>query len=150
MSNKERTVTFVFLVSVTTPCLAEESVLEPESWSFPEVVEHARKISPNNTEGKSFNQFGLVYSPEEMASLKLSSLPAEELQKYADIVTHAYPDAVAKQTPEQCDNLQVKKLNETAVAGVAYVSINAMSPRARKLASECLEAIQRNFAKIGR
>ncbi|QSX38192.1 hypothetical protein [Shewanella sedimentimangrovi] len=124
--------------------------MEPESWAFPDVIEHARKISPNNSEGKPFNQFGLVYSSEEVASLKLSILSATELQKYADIVTHAYPDAVAKQLPEQCHNLPVEQLNETAVAGIAYISINATNSTTRKWATECLSAIQCNFAKIGR
>jgi hypothetical protein len=130
--------------------LAEEPILEPKSWSFPEVIEHARKLSPNNTEGKSFNQFGLVYSSQEVASLKLSVLSAKELQKYADIVTHAYPDAVAKQFPEKCDTLSVEKLNETAVAGIAYISINATNSNTKKWAAKCLAAIQSNYAKVGR
>lgn len=111
--------------------MPESPILEPESWSFPQVIEYARKVSPNNTEGKSFNQFGLVYSFQEVATLKLSILPPKELQKYSDIVTNVYPDAVAKQLPEKCDTLPVEKLNETAVAGIAYVSINAANLNAK-------------------
>lgn len=150
MKNLRNIITFVPLILITQSALAEVPVLEPESWSFPEVIEHARKISPNNIEGKPFNQFGLVYSIDETASLKLSSLPAQELQKYADIVTHAYPDAVAKQLPEKCDTLEVEKLNATAVAGVAYVAINASNSNTRKATTDCLAAIQSNFAKVGR
>jgi hypothetical protein len=150
MRKMKNTIAFVLLISIAEFALADDPVLEPESWSFPEVIEHARKISPNNSEGKPFNQFGLVYSSKEVASLKLSSLSAKELQKYADIVTHAYPDAVAKQFPENCDVLPVEKLNETAVAGIAYASINAIKPNTRKLATDCLAAIQSNFAKLGR
>ncbi|GAA5219048.1 hypothetical protein ACFSJ3_16975 [Corallincola platygyrae] len=149
--NKLKTIVALMLFfSLPKYVLAGSPVLEPESWSFPDVIEHARKISPNNIEGKPFNQFGLAYSSEEVSSLTLSTLPAKELQKYADIVTHAYPDAVAKQLPTKCDNLPVEKLNETAVAGVAYVSINAADSNTRKRAAECLVIIQSNFAKIGR
>lgn len=150
MTKTRNIATFALLVSITELALADKSMSEPDSWSFPEVIEHARNISPTNIEGKPFNRFGLVYSSEEVASLRLSSLSAEELQKYADIVTHAYPDAVSRQLPEKCDTLPVEKMNETAVAGVAYVSINATKPSTRMWAKECLAAIQNNFGEAGR
>ncbi len=128
----------------------EESVPMPESWKFPQVVESARSISPNNVEGKPFDRFGRVYSSNELSKLVLSSMSAEELQKYADVVTHAYPDAVAKDFPADCDTLSVGQLNETAVAGVAYISINAVNPNTREQAKVCLAAIQTNFLGAGR
>ncbi|WP_444911895.1 hypothetical protein [Microbulbifer sp. PAAF003] len=138
------------LFSMTKSVHAKEVILEPESWSFPEVIEHARKINTNNIEGKSFNQFGLVYTPEEVSTLKLSALAAKELQKYADIVTHAYPDAVAKHLPSQCSVLPLDKINETAVAGIAYVSINAIQANTRDKAAKCLAELQSRLAEIGR
>ena len=53
---------------------AQEAILEPESWSFPAVIEHARKISPNNVEGKPFNEFGLAYSIDELERVRFSEL----------------------------------------------------------------------------
>ena len=127
---------------------AEEVVLEPASWSFPEVIQHARKIAPQNIEGKPFNNFGLVYTEKEASTLSLSTLPASELQKYADIVTHAYPDAVAKQLPNSCEVLPVEQLNETSLGGIAYVSINAKSEAARAKAKACFSVLQKNLAKL--
>lgn len=129
---------------------AAQSLPEPAIWSFPEVVDLARKISPNNVEGKPFNKFGLVYSSEEVEKLKLSALPATELEKYADIVTHAYPDAVSKQLPSSCANIEVENLNQTAVAGIAYISINAIESRTRNWAKDCLSLIQLKLKKIGK
>ena len=127
-------------ISIEPP--ADGAIPLPESWSFPQVVESARKISPKNIEGRLFNQFGLAYSTEELAKLDLKYMTANELQKYADIVTHAYPDAVANQLPNSCDGIPVGELNETAVAGIAYVSINATMDINRSKAKACLASIQ--------
>ncbi len=89
-------IALVSIIAAPQQALSESAILKPDSWSFPKVIESARKIRPSNTKGKPFNQFGLVYSPEQVSILKLSALKAHDLQKYADIVTHAYPDAVAK------------------------------------------------------
>jgi len=128
----------------------EETIPMPESWKFPQVIESARAISPNNEEGKSFNRFGLVYTLDELAKLTLSSMSAEELQKYADIVTHAYPDAVARGFPPSCNDLPIEKLDETAVAGLAYISINALNEDTRNKASVCLVVIQKKLSQHGR
>lgn len=129
---------------------AEDLIPVPESWSFPQVIESARKITPNNVEGRPFNQFGLVHSPMIITKLKPSTMTADELQKYADIVTHAYPDAVAKQLPQSCEDLSVDKMNEATVGGLAYVSIHALSESTRKFAATCLSIIQKKFREIGR
>lgn len=150
MNKFRNLITIVAVLAIPQHAFSESVILEPESWSFPKVIESARKISPNNDEGKPFNQFGLVYSPEQISTLKLSVLIAQDLQKYADVVTHAYPDAVAKQLPTQCGNVPINKLNETAVAGIAYISINAVDSNTRKWAKECLSVIQNKFAKAGR
>lgn len=121
--------------------IAEDLTLEPESWSYPAVIEHARKISPNNVEGKPFNEFGLVYPIDELESIRVSELDAQELQKYADIVTHAYPDAVAKQMPESLDRITLQKINNTAIAGLAYISIHAKGAEAREHAKRLLSEI---------
>jgi len=132
----------ILLMLVCSNTQAEESIISPESWSFPQVIEFARKITPNNVEGRPFNQFGLVYSSEELSKLDFSKMNAEKLQNYADIVTHAYPDAVAKQLPSSCDSVPVEKLNETAIAGIAYISIHASKVETRNWAKSCLSTIQ--------
>jgi hypothetical protein len=140
---------FILLISFPQFLLAEDKILEPESWSFPGVIEYARKISPNNVEGKQFNSFGLVYLSSD-DKLKISTMSAQELQKYADIVTHAYPDAVAKQLPSSCSKLHAEQLNITTVGGVAYISIHAVNLKTREWAKECMVEIQKIFAKIGK
>lgn len=150
MNKMRNMAAFILLTSITYCALAEDLIMEPDSWSFPEVIEYARKISPNNIEGKPFNSLGLVYSSQELATIQLSALSALELQKYADIVTHAYPDAVAKQLPEQCGTLPLEYFNETSVAGIAYISLHATNSSTRDKAAKCLVALQNNFAKIGR
>jgi hypothetical protein len=122
--------------------VVEDAIPFPETWSFPQVIESARKISPKNIEDHQFNQFGIVYSTEDLSKLDLASMSANELQKYADIVTHAYPDAVAKQLPDSCYDLPINRLNETAIAGIAYVSINATNESNRNNAKSCLAIIQ--------
>lgn len=124
---------------------AEETVASPESWSFPQVIESARKISPTNVEGRPFNQFGLVYSPEELSKLDFSKMKAEKMQNYADIVTHAYPDAIAKQLPNSCEAIPIGQLNETSIAGIAYISIHASKAETRNKAKMCLSTIQRKL-----
>jgi hypothetical protein len=75
----------------------------------------------------------------------MATMSAEELQKYADVVTHAYPDAVFRQIANDCANTDVERLNSTAVAGLAYVSLHALEPANRRGAAECLADIQRKL-----
>ena len=123
----------------------EGDIPEPESWSFPDVIESARKIAPNNLEGRPFNKFGLSYSREVLGGLNVSAMSAKELQNYADIVAHAYPDAVSKQLPRSCDDVPIDQVNETSLAGIAFVSINAVNEETRIWAKECLSIIQRKL-----
>ncbi len=133
----------LFVIFYSGRAFAADEIPEPESWKFPDIVESARKISPHNVEGRLFNKFGLVYSSDELKKLALDAMHPEELQKYADIVTHAYPDAVYRQFPASCEEIPVKQLNETAIAGVAYVSLNAIAVDTRDKAAVCLKVIQR-------
>lgn len=50
--------------------------------------------------------------------------------------------AVAKQLPSSCDSVPVEKLNETAIAGIAYISIHASKVETRNWAKYCLSTIQ--------
>ena len=118
---------------------------EPESLSFPAVIDSARKIAPKNLEGREFNRFGLAYSTEELSQLDVSNMPAEKLQNYADIVTHAFPDAVFRQAPKDCTTLPFNQMNETTIAGMAYVSINAVSKETRDHAASCLKVVQESL-----
>ena len=69
-------------------------------------------------------------------------MPAEKLQNYADIVTHAYPDAIGKTIPCNCSNIPVDSFNETSVAGIAFVSLNSKNESIRKCAKACLIIVQ--------
>lgn len=115
---------------------------QPTSWSFPDVVESARKVATRNVEGREFNEFGLAYSTEELDAVPMATMSPEELQKYADIVTHAYPDAVFREIGNECEQTPVEQLNSTAVAGIAYVSLHAIESGTRAGAAQCLSSIQ--------
>jgi tetratricopeptide (TPR) repeat protein len=120
----------------------QNPIPEPSSWLFPDVIESARLISPRNVEGRIFNQFGLAYSLEELEALPVATMTPQELQKYADIVTHAYPDAVFRPIADSCKELPVEQMNTTAVANLAYVSLHAIVPATREKAANCLRELQ--------
>jgi len=124
-------------VSVT-----QAQVPEPPTWSFPDVIEAARAIAPQNVDGRTFDQHGLAYSPETLDALPVATMSALELQKYADVVTHAYPDAVFRQVPASCQGPALDQANATAIAGIAYVSLHAIDPATRKRATTCLDEVQ--------
>lgn len=136
-------------VPVTTPIRSDtqQTIPEPLSWSFPNVIESARAICPRNIEGRKFDQFGLAYPNKNLESLPVATMLPMELQKYADIVTHAYPDAVFRQFPASCKEIPIEKINATAVAGVAYISLHAIDPATRKRAETCLKEVQNLLGK---
>ena len=138
-------VLFILIASCAT---AKDIYPEPKSWKFPDIVEEARKSSPNNIEGKPFNQFGLVYSKEQLSKVNFATASSIELQKYADIVTHAYTDALAKQLPKTCDNIPVNRLNETSIANFAYIANNALLSSTREQAKSCLSIIQSKLQQL--
>ena len=128
------TVLFVILmVQVTTKA---EDFPEPSSWRFPDVVVSALQTSPRNLEGIPFNDFGIAYNLDFLEGLVITELPIEELQKYADVVTHAYPDAVLMKSniPSNCENMPSDQFNQTSLAGLAYISLNAISEENRTTA----------------
>lgn len=124
--------------------IAGVNLPSPRSWQFPEVIEYARAISPRNLEGRAFNESGLAYPVEQLESLPVASMSPYELQKYADIVTHAFPDAAfVRALPLQsCREFSGDTLNTTALANVAYVSLQARIPSNREEASRCLKELQ--------
>ena len=122
-----------------------QKIPEPDSWSFPEVIESARAISPENIEGRPFDQFGMAYSSGVLKELPIASMTAQELQKYADIVTHAYPDAVFKSVPASSKEISLDKMNETTFANIAYISLHAINPDTRFKAAEFLREFQERW-----
>jgi len=120
----------------------QQNIPEPASWSFPDIIQSARAIAPHNTEGRKFNAYGLAYSRDELKILSISTMPAQELQRYADIVTHAYPDAVSRMTPISCKTIPIQNLNETALANMAYASIHAIELSTRQRTATCLNEVQ--------
>lgn len=127
-----------------------ESIPQPPSWSFPQVIESARAIAPRNIEGRPFDQYGLAYSRDVLTALPIKEMPATELAKYADIVTHAYPDAVARQLPSSCKGVPANQMNETSVANIAYISLHATDPAARARTRACLEEVQSSWKSTSR
>lgn len=125
-----------------------ESIPEPESWAFPEVIESARKIAPKNIEGKVFDRFGLAYPLEEYKSLDLASLSVDELQKYADVVAYAYPDAVSMRSPEDCSGIPLNKVNAASVGAMAYISNHAIRKLSREKSLKCLLVIQQRLGEV--
>ncbi|TCS34793.1 hypothetical protein [Reinekea marinisedimentorum] len=129
------------LASVNT--FSESLYPSPSSWQFPDIVESAIEISPKNIEGKPFNAFGLAYSVDDLEILDLARIELSELQKYADVVTHAYPDAVfvQSQLAVNCSELSITQVNETSIAGIAYIYFNAVVEEHRALAGQCINAL---------
>lgn len=149
-SNQQLPVDTPVPTSTAVPVVdTQQEIPEPASWSFPDVVESAREISPHNVEGKPFNEFGLVYPQSEVETLSLATLSAEELQKYADIVTYAYPDAVFQQILVSCEEIPLDQINETTIANIAYVSLQAIDSGTREEAAICLSEIQERIAEKG-
>ena len=140
----------LFFICSNEEAFTADNIPEPATWTFPDVIESARKISPRNVEGRLFNKFGLVYSSDELGNLPVAAMSSEDLQKYADIVTHAYPDAVYRQFPATCKKIPIKQMNETAIAGIAYVSLNAIDPDTREKAGICLREIQKRLEEVRR
>lgn len=124
---------------------ADAEIPEPTTWSFPDIIECARKIAPHNIEGRKFDQFGLAYSISELKKLPVATMSSEDLQKYADIVTHAYPDAMFRQFPVSCKEMPIDQMNETSIANIAYVAHNAVDKSTRDRAESCLKEIQKRL-----
>lgn len=121
---------------------ASNSIPEPDSWKFPSVVESARKIAPKNIEGRAFDRFGLAYPLAKYKTLDFASLSVDELQKYADVVAYAYPDAVSKRTPDDCSGIPLDKVNAASAGAMAYISTHAVLPSSREKSLKCLLVIQ--------
>ncbi len=147
MKNFSRIVTAILFM--TSHASSSELIPEPAIWSFPDVVESALEISPTNIEGRAFNQLGIAYPLETFNNIDLATINIEDLQKYADVVTHAYPDAVIvkSQIPSNCENMPADQFNETSLAGLAFISINAIVESNRNTAQSCLQGILRNLRK---
>ena len=123
----------------------------PRSWQFPAVIESARTLSPRNLEGRAFDQSGLAYPLEQLVSLQVEGLTASELQKYADIVTHAFPDAAFLRAVsfKGCGDVSADELNPTALANAAYISLQAKIPTNRAEAASCLKQLQDVWRRRG-
>ncbi|MEC8080975.1 MAG: hypothetical protein VX148_05780 [Pseudomonadota bacterium] len=125
----------------------KNNIPQPESWSFPQVIYSALKIAPTNIEGRPFNKFGLAYPLSKYSSLDLASLPLDELQKYADVVTYAYPDAISRRFSEDCSGVPLSKVNAVSLGGMAYVSNHAVQKSAREKSLKCFTVIQERLKK---
>lgn len=129
-------------VSAQDSAPAAPKIPEPDTWKFPDIMEDARKVSSLSIEGKPFNRYGLPYSLEELKQLDVRNMEAAELQKYADVITHAYPDALGRQIARECGDTDIDELSNQSIVGVAYVSLNAIDAGIREQATACLSRIQ--------
>jgi len=130
---------------------AQSTIPVPSSWDFPNLVKSALEIAPNNMAGVPFNDGGIAYSVKELEVLPVLTMSAEALQKYADVVTHAYPDAVSQRGNEleDCSTLPIESLNQTSFANLAYISLNALDENSRGKASDCLKYLQTHLVSAG-
>tara|TARA_R110000868_G_C10823777_1_gene758824 strand:- start:151 stop:618 length:468 start_codon:yes stop_codon:yes gene_type:complete len=141
----------LFVGGCSNPNTTEQvsvSIPEPESWAFPGIIESARKIAPKNIEGRAFDRFGLAYPLAEYKSLDLASLSVDELQKYADVVAYAYPDAVSMRSPEECSGIPLNKVNAASVGAMAYISNHAIRKSSRDKSLKCLLVIQKRLSEV--
>lgn len=72
------------MLFVAIACLdvsASEELLEPASWSFPEVIEYAREISPSNVEGKPFISIHAVEAQTRESAKVCLAVLREEFAK---------------------------------------------------------------------
>lgn len=139
----------ILLAGCTSDTTASHNVgyPEPPSWDFPYVTEAAYEISPRSLEGRPFNNDGLAYTHEELEALPVKSMAPEQLQNYADVVTHAFPDATYQSVPENCEDIPAESLNETSLANVAYISMQAVEKATRDSAKNCLVTLQKMYKK---
>lgn len=126
------------------------SIPEPPSWSFPAIVEAARARAPRNVDGRPFGKLGLAYLPDEIDRLQVSKMSVAELQRYADVVTHAYPDAAFGRVSIDCESVPLDVVNNTAIANIAYVSLHAVVPETRARAAACIERLLARMNDGGR
>jgi hypothetical protein len=124
-----------------------ETIPEPKSWSYPEINEYAKEITPTNIEGKPFNMLGRVYSSFDEKRIDSSSASANELQKYATAMYHAFPDAMARKLPKPCDDHYPANIAFDYISGLAFISLNAIEKGNRDWAKRCLETIQEKIKK---
>jgi hypothetical protein len=120
---------------------APVEVPEPPSWMFPEVVTAARARCPKNIEGLRFDEHGLAYTTREIDELPVLSMTPEQLQRYADVVTYAYPDASFRRGTPDCDAVPLEYVQSSALANLAFMSLNAVLPETREQASRCLQRL---------
>ena len=142
-----RVAVVVFFSLLTPLSVANDMIPYPPSWDFPEVSIAAHEITPENMAGIAFKEDGLAYSVETLATLSVLTMSARELQKYADVVTHAFPDAVAMrgESLEDCRDFPAEALNETSFGNIAYISLNAIKEENRSWAAQCLYDLQATF-----
>ncbi|TVV42556.1 hypothetical protein [Thalassolituus sp. C2-1] len=124
-----------------------QSIPEPPTWRFPDIMEAARELVPLSIEGKPFNRHGFAYPIEELKQLDVKNMSAAELQNYADVTTHAYPDALGRQIADECDSTEADELSNRAIATVAYVSFNAIDAGIRSEAAACLARVQADLQR---
>ena len=81
---------------------------------------------------------------KQLEALQVDSMAASELQNYADIVTHAFPDAVFLRSisAKDCDDYDVGEMTAPPLANIAYVSLQAKIPGNRDEAARCLIQLQ--------
>lgn len=110
-------------------------------------MEAARELVPLSIEGKPFNRHGFAYPIEELKQLDVKNMSAAELQNYADVTTHAYPDALGRQSADEYDSTEADELSNRAIATVAYVSLNAIDAGIRSEAAACLARVQADLQR---
>lgn len=117
----------------------------PESFSFSQIVAKSVARVPRNALGWEFDSSGMVIGPETVDQAveefvrhgNMDRCRVQNMSAYADVVTHAWPDAAAEMS---CRDLVLPPdANAQAICNLAYVAIYAEVPKHRVWANGCLD-----------
>lgn len=118
----------------------ETDIRKPSTWEFPYILDEAFSIVDRwNIADRFDRKSGMSIACKTANNPDLKKMPWNELQYFADVITHAFPDAVLLSMIKTWgENPYLTNLNITAVGNLAFISNNARSPYNRNSAKRFL------------
>lgn len=115
-------------------------IRKPSTWEFPHIINEAFQLVDHWGIGDRFDRkSGMSNACKTANNPDFKKMPWNELQYFADVITHAFPDAVLLSMIEAWgENPHMTNLNKTAVGNLAFISNNARVPDNRKSAKRFL------------
>ena len=116
----------------------------PNDWSFPGIIQESFSIMDLQKKGHLFNrETGLPCITPSSHDFK--TMPWNELEKFSDVVTNAFPDATAIHLQDVMNtNPHELNLNVTSLGNLAFISNHAVMPVNRNMAKELLSTYIQN------